>query len=400
MSKLVQRKGRSGWYLTVALPRDLRKQGGAGNIYKKAGNTYTEALQNKGTLEQEIRNAFAVQQGKADLVVQTQQTFQSSDLSKLSKAEKTEAVEIALQSGGMEWGSPEHEVLDAALAGRQTWMEWIERRVLQEGTRRSTVTTWKTALSQLAAWAKTDRLQGLTKAQAVAYKETLLSRVSPPTTRKTLSNLGGFWNWAKAHGQLQDNVWEGLTRKLQTSKKTAIAEEALVEAGVASAIQSGDWRFLIMKFTGCRKGEASGLRNCDISLNNRTITFSEWEQDGMVRLLKGSDGKDERTVPISSGLLAALQGMDLDNSKEPLWPKSFKSKDNSWGALWSSEFKRRYGFTSHDLRRRAVTRLAVAGVSPFIIHSVTKQAVPGLSEVIAQYTRPTTEELRAAMELL
>ena len=71
MSKLVQRKGRSGWYLTVALPRDLRKQGGAGNIYKKAGNTYTEALQNKGTLEQEIRNAFAVQLGKADLVVQT-----------------------------------------------------------------------------------------------------------------------------------------------------------------------------------------------------------------------------------------------------------------------------------------------------------------------------------------
>ena len=67
---------------------------------------------------------------------------------------------------------------------------------------------------------------------------------------------------------------------------------------------------------------------------------------------------------------------------------------------WSGSFKAKFGFTSHDLRRNAVTVLAVKGVSPFLIHEITRQKIPGLSEVVSLYVRPTVEELRTAMELL
>jgi hypothetical protein len=47
-----------------------------------------------------------------------------------------------------------------------------------------------------------------------------------------------------------------------------------------------------------------------------------------------------------------------------------------------------------------VTQLAVAGVSPFLINAITRQKIPGLSEVVELYVRPSAKELRAAIELI
>lgn len=402
MAKLIQRKGRSGWYLHVSVPFQLRPLKGKTGIYKKAGNTYKEAVRNAAGLEHEIRRGFEVEMGGADVVVELQQAFQTDDLSSLSDDERSLAMDLAYQDAEVDddGNSPVLSKVKAALDGQDNWERWIERRVLHEGTRKGTVTGWRTALGQLATYARTERLQGLTKADAVAYKEVLLKRISPATTRKAISTLSGFWNWAKDHGQLEVNIWEGLSRKLPTSRKKPLPEEDRYEKGVARAIEKKDWRYLLMKFTGCRKGEASGLRHCDINMKDRTVAFVEYEQDGMKRLLKGDYGKDERTVPMSSKLYEALQGMELNNSTDPIWPKSYRPKDDTWGANWSTDFKSHYGFTSHDLRRRTLTVLGVAGVSPFIVHCITKQAVPGLSKVIEQYTRPSVEQLRETMELL
>ena len=326
--------------------------------------------------------------------------METEDLASLSHEEQGDLEAALMQDKLLEQESKQYLDLQAAFEGHDNWERWIERRVLHEGTRKGTVTGWRTALGQLATYARTERLQGLTKADAVAYKEVLLKRISPATTRKAISTLSGFWNWAKDHGQLEINIWEGLSRKLPTSRKKPLPEEDRYEKGVAIAIEKKDWRYLLMIYTGCRKGEASGLRHCDINMKDRTVAFVEYEQDGMNRLLKGDYGKDERTVPMSSKLYEALQGMELDNSTDPIWPKSYRPKDDTWGANWSTDFKKNYGFTSHDLRRRTLTVLGVAGVSPFIVHCITKQAVPGLSKVIEQYTRPSIEQLRETMEIL
>ena len=77
-----------------------------------------------------------------------------------------------------------------------------------------------------------------------------------------------------------------------------------------------DYAFLITRYTGCRNGAANRLRHCDIDLENKTITFTNWEKvviykkirggkrrENQVRRLKTS--KDESTIPMSTKLYEA-----------------------------------------------------------------------------------------------
>lgn len=285
------------------------------------------------------------------------------------------------------------------MKGQDTIHEWIRKRIKQEDPAGSTVTNWRSYLSNLSDWYGNECLQDMTKKDAVKYKDVLLERMTPSSCRKVISCAKGFWTWAKTHGQVEDNIWDGLTRKLDSTKKKPLPEESLITFSTSKAIEKRDYRFLIMRFTGCRSNEANGLRHKDIDLDNRTISFVEWSNKTMERRLKGRE-KDERTIPISESLFEGLKSIELNGSDEPIWSSAYKKTQRTWGAHWCSDFKGKYGFVSHDLRRLAVTTFGLKGISPFIIHAITKQKVPGMSEVIATYTRPTTEQLREAMELL
>ena len=104
---------------------------------------------------------------------------------------------------------------------------------------------------------------------------------------------------------------------------------------------------------------------------------------------------------MSSSLYEAIKDMPLiKGSDDPIWPRRYKTTDDSWGAHWVSEYRNKYNLLSHDLSRYAVTKQNNEGVSPYILFEITRHKVTGMSDVVAQYTRPTTEELRKAMELL
>ena len=176
----------------------------------------------------------------------------------------------------------------------------------------------------------------------------------------------------------------------------------VVKASGAKASFKKDYAYSILRYTGCRSNEANGLRHCDIDLKNRTINFVQWEGDGRKRHLKGKE-KDERLIPISTGLYEELKDLELDGSENPIWPRQYKPKGETWGQSWASDFKHKYnagksGYTSHDLRRWIVTELTMANVSPFIIFAITRQTVPGSSEVVQVYVRPTLDQLREVME--
>ena len=66
----------------------------------------------------------------------------------------------------------------------------------------------------------------------------------------------------------------------------------------------------------------------------------------------------------------------------------------------ANEYSKKYGVRAHDLRSFAVTKLTLEGVTPFIIYEITRHSIPGISDVVKIYTRPTIEEVRQAMELI
>ena len=173
-----------------------------------------------------------------------------------------------------------------------------------------------------------------------------------------------------------------------------------------------DFQFLIQRYTGCRQGEAAGLRHCDIDLKEKVIHFKQWEKIVTYEKLRGgrrketqvrkfkTGYKDERSLPISSELFEAIKDIDLNQSDDPIWPLRYKSTNDSWGAHCVSDYSNKYKLRNHNLRRYAVTQLTLSGVTPFIIYEITRHKIEGMSEVVSMYTRPSAKELRAAMELL
>ena len=103
---------------------------------------------------------------------------------------------------------------------------------------------------------------------------------------------------------------------------------------------------------------------------------------------------------MSCDLFEAIKDMKLIKSDDPIWPLRYKSTNDSWGAHWVSDYPNKYKLRSHDLRRYAVTKLTLSGVTPFIIFEITRHKIEGMSEVVSMYTRPSTKELKDAMELL
>lgn len=378
----------------MPVPRPLRAAVGSDSLVRKAGHTHKEALANRLNVELALQQTMAAKAGLSSLVGNYEEMFRKP-MASLDKEERELALDIAIQSDKA--SETQLDGLVRAMEGEQGYQSWITRRAAMESPAPSTRGLWVSRLKRFSEYLNTEYMTGVSKAQAMDYKEHLLQRLAQSSVRSELSTLKGFWNWALDHGLVTENPWLGLTKKLKDSEKKQIADELTISRATIKATDELDLRYLVMRYTGCRANEASGLRHSDIDLKARTIRFSQWSNGEVTRRLKGGQ-KDERVVPINDALAAVLAVTTLYTTDEPLFPRSYKPSNQSWGQGWSGSFKDKYGFVSHDLRRRAVTKLAVAGVSPFIIYEITRQRIPGMSDVVSLYVRPTVNELRAAME--
>jgi integrase len=395
MKYLCQRPGRKGWYVRYPVERQHRAQVGRNAIERKAGDTLQEARKAMHQLIADIQQEIAVKVGTADQLTTWKRTF--------GPPEQLKPSERLLLINEVDLADPTAVTkLDAYLQNARTYQQLFDERVVVEQPRPSTQRSWQNAIKNVVTLTGNEYPHTVTVELARKLRNELLSKVSHGTTRSCISALKGFWSFGIANGYLKENPWQGLTRKLDQAVKHKLPEQDLISEAVTKAFNGNDIRFLIMHYTGCRSSEANGLRYSDVNLEDGTVTFTEWTQEGLVRRLKGGL-KDERTVPLHTALWTHLKGLrDIrwGDSTDPIWPNAYKAREESWGAGWSGSFKTKYCFVSHDLRRAVVTKLAVAGVSPFVINAITRQRIPGLSAVVELYVRPSTEDLRAAIQLL
>ena len=304
------------------------------------------------------------------------------------------------------------------LDGKTTYHQWINKRKIIEGVSKSTVNGWHTKLSKLAKWKGTDYLGELTKAQALKFKDYLIQQgYELSSVKNIIGTLNAFWNWGIENEIVQNNIWNGLKKRLPDAEKKGLPPREILDKATekASTITSlrkeKDYAFLIQRYTSCRRGAANGLRLCDLTLNDKTITFPTWEK--VVSFEKTRRGKrrqklirklksyEERTVPMSKALYEAIKDIPLiKGSDDPIWANRYKENDDSWGSHHCSEYKNKYGLPSHDLRRFGITALINEGVSPYRIWDVVRHKIPGMSEVTMMYNRPTTEDLIEAMEII
>ncbi len=428
MSRVFQRAGRSGWYLGVSVPKSIRKKLGRNEVHKKVGNTHKEALINKSKVEAEIQRYFGVELNQLSLVDEVAAMYESDpnykgikSIAEIPAEEKQLLKDIYQVDYDLPGNptTPEEAALWKALDGQTTWQQWINRRVMTENISKATIRNWESRLKMISEWKGSDYLTDLTKTDALNFKDYALRKGHIGSSVKNIIGcLSGFWNWGKDNGIIKENIWEGLKKRLPDPAPRKLPDRSILISATEKAAtitpnrKEKDYAFLITRYTGCRNGAANGLRHCDIDLENKTISFVNWEKvvtynklrggkrrENQVRRLKTA--KDERTVPMSTKLYKAIKDIPLNKgSDDPIWPRRYKASDDSWGHHHSNEYSKKYGVRAHDLRSFAVTKLTLEGVTPFIIYEITRHSIPGISDVVKIYTRPTIEEVRQAMELI
>ena len=396
MSSITTIKGRSGFYVRVAVPRPLRKVMGTSQVMRKAGNTRQEALRNQAGIVLDIENLFR-DRLKQDPIASTRRLVDPKDpmfMDLLHQAFRDAGVD----SDVIHTDEKVSQKLDAVIQGKEPYQTWVQNRSIELQPSQGTLKAWESRLKRLAQWYESDYVGQMTKEQAVKYKNFLLKSLKHSSVKSHIVTLKAFWSWAIDNNELDENIWDRLTRNLKESpKKTAIPIILRAEAREL-ALDANDIRFFIQYYTGCRASEHCGLRYKDIDLENKLISFVEYEQGDVIRHLKGRQ-KDERVVPIHSHLHELLTKYKLplkSDSEDPIWFE----KGNRWGHNWGARFTRRYGFSSHELRAYVVTQLINQNVSPFILNAITRHTVPGASQVVEGYFRPTLDQLREVVETL
>ena len=297
----------------------------------------------------------------------------------------------------------QERALEARLGGSATWENWLGDRVKAESPAPTTETCWLGAIKRFAEWLGTDYVSVATKEDAANYRLVLLERLKPSTTKTELTRLKAWWNYAITHNEVKENIWDGLTRKLKTTKKKSRVDKQALTGAKVVADEKQDIGFYLQLFTGCRRGEHQGLRYCDVDLVENTIEFVEWNENGIDRRLKGGE-KDERVVPIHTllrvKLLEMIPDIETNNSKDLLFPAEWRKAARIFGMRWSQNFSKRYGFTSHELRANVVSQLQSQNVSPYFLYEITRYSVPGMSEAMAGCVRPYMYALREVIEYL
>ena len=400
------------------MPSDLRKIMKTNAVVRKAGSTRREAVRNRAQLLMEVEQLFKEKRGQDPVGTAFKAAEGDSErlvdelTTNLRRAGLTEQ-EIesvlygrqAMEQQGLTYvPKPALEAqLQAHVEGTLTWQQWVERRSKNEQPAPTTVKGWEQTLTKFAEWLGTDYLAGTTKKQATDYKSHLLTINAHSSVKTHLNRLKATFNDALDHGEVKENVWNGLTKKLKDSKKKERIDEAVLKTAHKLAIESQDISFFLQKYTGCRLGEHCGLRWSDVNMQDKTILFVEYQVDIYDRRLKGGE-KDERLIPMHDRLyeyLAEMLPEVIDNNDDlPIFPNRWVKFKQVFGSRYSEKFSQAYGFTTHELRANVVSQLMMLNVSPYFLFEITRHTIPGMSAVVSGYTRPSMEELRTTINRL
>ena len=166
-------------------------------------------------------------------------------------------------------------------------------------------------------------------------------------------------------------------------------------------------------YMGLRPGEVFGLKWDDISYNAKTITIERQVQrvKGSGLVFQSVKTGDVRTIPLSDAQITILQrhqvnqmalAPSLRSADNLVFPNSKGNKmdpkrdHKSWKELLSAAGVKS-DYTRYQMRKTAFTNLAVSGVDLRTIMEISGHKQ--VSTLINSYVHPTTESMRAAMDI-
>lgn len=250
------------------------------------------------------------------------------------------------------------------------------------------------------------------KETARAFKaDALLNHLDLRTVNKHVSRLSSFFEWARQHGYIQDNIFAGLTVRKPKAKASAARpaySQHDVQALLGSLNPAADarhWLPLLGLYTGARINELAQLHVADIKVVDGIDVF-DINQGSTDKQLKNA--QSERLVPVHSelitrGLLDHVKALRSKGEKR-LFPKFPGGRDGHGQAAsrWFQRHRKRHKLQPdfHALRHTCATRLREAGVAEDVVAELLGHSY-GASMSFGVYAKASSVgKLKDALEKL
>ena len=244
------------------------------------------------------------------------------------------------------------------------------------------------ALKDLLEFTSDCRIDTITTAAALSYRNHLLERVKPATASIRLRAIRSAFNWAvekpgekylKVNHFAQKGIVPSVKEKRRMLSLTPDEKRRFFEA-----IDDPDhdllYRFFLL--TGCRRSEAVKLQWSDIDLEKKVITVRQTKTHR------------DRIIPINIELMQIL--MHLDRSK----PRPFDYTPG-WVTRLFKRYLRKAGLRKdlhlHCLRHTCATTLANRGIPPHKIKDFLGHSSIQVTEI---YMHSTGDDLREVADAL
>lgn len=160
--------------------------------------------------------------------------------------------------------------------------------------------------------------QSLTQAKAIANY--LADNLTADATKRVLTQINACCEWARERDLIQENPFDGMTRRVKVIKNrsinpfTAQERDSIIKAFEEFSQHRHYAPFVKFLFlTGCRTSEAVGLQWQHIDLGLTTITFQEAVVEG--QRSKSTKTHKIRKFPINHQLRDLLGGIRPENAQ-------------------------------------------------------------------------------------
>ena len=191
-----------------------------------------------------------------------------------------------------------------ALTIGKLWLKYVEYRKPQVSP-----TTVANQYATVASHVNKLPTQELT--DAIKIRDWLIANLTADAAKRVLVQLGACCRWAQKSQLITDNPFKGMASEIKVKKGsredlhpfTKEEQQVIIEAF------SGTRYSTLVKFlflSGCRTGEALGLKWKYVDVKFRTITFAE-SLSGQVRLTTDTKTHKARKLPCNRQLRELLQ---------------------------------------------------------------------------------------------
>ena len=221
---------------------------------------------------------------------------------------------------------------------------------------------WVKALDAFMAFTTKSKPFQCTRADAVAYKDALLTRMGRGSAKTQLAYLAGLWTTLVEKQGTGEHIFKGLPGTLdETTKSKALrAAQSKRNQSFEPVIPYEEWTgsiyvpvFQLLYFTGARLAEIAGLKAEDIHEDHISV---EWSEE---RSLKTANSV--RDIPLHPSLIKVVE--PLSNGSGHIWPRLMTTTKTAgvevirWGHNLAKPCKKVTGIRPKDFRDRFATQL-------------------------------------------